>query len=68
MTALITTAQVGAIGWICLAWAFLVAAVGIPLIRKARARGKRLFADEPTARVRALHQDTTHAHEQDAVL
>lgn len=65
MTALITEGQVAAIGWLCLAWAFLTAAVGIPLIRKARARGKRLFADEPTARVRALHQDTTHLHDLD---
>ena len=49
-----------------------IAAVGflvlvILTIRKARARGKRLFADEPTARVRALRQDTSHQYEQDAM-
>lgn len=51
MTALITEGQVAAIGWLCLAWAFLTAAVGIPLIRKARARGKRLFVDLPKTRL-----------------
>lgn len=50
--------------------AFEVVAVGflvlvILTVRKARARGKRLFADEPTARVKALHQVTTHDHELD---
>ena len=35
-------------------------------IRKARARGKRLFADEPTARVRALKSNTTNDHIYDA--
>ena len=48
-----------------------IAAVGflalvILTIRKARARGKRLFADEPTARVRALKSNTTNDHIWDA--
>lgn len=52
--------------------AYEVVAVGfvvlvILTVRKARARGKRLFADEPTARVRALHQDHSHQYEQDAL-
>lgn len=34
-------------------------------VRKARARGKRLFADEPAARVDALRATTTHEHEMD---
>jgi hypothetical protein len=35
-------------------------------VRKARARGKRLFADEPTARIKALGPDTRMDHRQDA--
>ena len=35
-------------------------------IRKARARGKRLFADEPTARIRAKCADTRIDHRWDA--
>ena len=50
--------------------AYEVIAVGflvlvVLTVRKARARGKRLFADEPTARVKALHQVTSHDHEMD---
>lgn len=53
-----------------LAVVYEVIAVGflvlvILTVRKARARGKRLFADEPTARAKALHQVTTHEHELD---
>jgi hypothetical protein len=53
--------------------AYEVAAVGflvlvILTVRKARARGKRLFADEPTARAKALHQVSTHDHEMDGFL
>ena len=49
-----------------------IAAVGFLVlvtltIRKARARGKRPFADEPTARVRSLRKDTSHQYEQDAL-
>jgi hypothetical protein len=36
-------------------------------VRKARARGKRLFADEPTARIRALSADTRMDHTQDVL-
>ena len=35
-------------------------------IRKARARGKRLFADEPTARIKGLSADTRIDHRFDA--
>ena len=49
-----------------------IAAVGflvlvILTIRKARARGKRLFADEPTARIKGLKADTRMDHSQDAL-
>lgn len=37
-------------------------------VRKARARGKRLYGDEPKARAKALRQDTSHAHEMDGFL
>ena len=51
--------------WQVIAVAFLVlVAYGV---RKARKRGERIFRDEPLARVRALHQDTTHTHEMDAL-
>lgn len=56
--------------WDAASWFFILSVVSagvIQLIRKARARGKRLFADEPTARVKALHQDVTHLHEMDAL-
>jgi hypothetical protein len=49
--------------WELAAVAFLVGV--IVTVRKARARGKRLFADEPTARVKSLHRVTTHEHERD---
>lgn len=65
MTALITEGQVGAIGWIALAWLFLVLGVSIPLIRAARARGKRLFVDGPTKRSKALLPDTRFDHTMD---
>lgn len=34
-------------------------------VRKARARGKRLFADEPTARIKGLSADTRIDHKWD---
>lgn len=57
--------QLLAVAWEATAMAFLVLVV--LTVRKARARGKRLFADEPTARVRALHSDHSHQYEQDAL-
>lgn len=65
MTSLITTGQVGTLGWIALAWLFLMLGVGIPLIRKARARGKRLFVDKPNEVLSHLKYDTTHVHDYD---
>lgn len=53
-----------AVLWEICAVGFLVLVV--LAIRKARARGKRLFADEPTARVRALKSNTTNDHIWDA--
>jgi len=68
MTALLTAAEVAQAAWVAAAWAFIIAAFGGGLlIRKARARGKRLFRDEPTARVKSLHQDNSHLHEADAL-
>lgn len=66
MTALITEGQVAGGAWVALSWAFVIAVFGgALLIRKARDRGKRLFRDEPLARVRSLTSDHTHAHEMD---
>lgn len=45
--------------------ASIISAPVIVVVRKARARGKRLFADQPDQRARSLHQDTTHLHETD---
>ena len=56
--------------WDLAAWFFLLSVASaslIGLVRKARARGRRLFATEPTARVRALKSNTSHAYEQDAM-
>ena len=58
------------LAWTIAAWWFIASVFGAPVflaIRKARARGKRLFADEPTARVRALKSNTSHQYEQDAL-
>lgn len=57
--------QLLAVAWELGAATFIV--LVILTVRKARARGKRLFRDEPLARVKALHQDHTHQHEQDAM-
>ena len=53
-----------AVLWEVAAVAFLV--LVILGIRKARARGKRLFADEPTARIKGLSADTRMDHRWDA--
>lgn len=56
--------QILAALWELAAVGFIVLA--ILGVRKARARGKRLFRDEPLARVRALKSDTTNDHIWDA--
>jgi hypothetical protein len=59
-----------AAAWTAAAIFFLISVASaslIGLVRKARARGKRLFRDEPLARVHALKSNATHAYEQDAV-
>jgi len=56
--------------WDLAAWFFLLSVASaslIGLVRKARARGRRLFRDEPLARVHALKSNATHAYEQDAL-
>ena len=53
-----------AVLWEIAAVSFLV--LVILTIRKARARGKRLFADEPTARIKGLSADTRMDHRFDA--
>ncbi len=56
--------------WDVAAWFFLLSAASaslIGLVRKARARGRRLFRDEPLARVHALKSNASHAYEQDAM-
>ena len=50
--------------WEVAAVSFLV--LVILTVRKARARGKRLFADEPTARIKAKTADTRIDHRWDA--
>ena len=49
------TGQIAAVAWIALSWLFLAAVVWT--IRRARARGKRKFRDEPLKRLNALHPD-----------
>lgn len=53
--------------WIGIAWnlaaiffiASVFAAPFVLFVQRCRARGKRLFRDQPTARVRALHHSPT---------
>ena len=49
------TARLAQLAWQLGAVGFLASVVWT--IRKARARGKRKFVDEPMARVHALHPD-----------
>lgn len=52
--------------WVTGSGVFLV---GVVLtVRKAKARGKRLFVDQPNAVLAQLKHDRSHSHEQDAVL
>jgi hypothetical protein len=54
--------------WDAAAWFFLLSVASTPfvaLVVKCKARGKRKFADEPLARVRALRP--TADHSQDAL-
>lgn len=57
--------QLAQILWQLAALAFL--ALVVFTVRKARARGKRKFVDEPTARVRALRRDMSGNHYEDAL-
>lgn len=52
MSVLISEGQVVGGAWVALAWAFIIATFfGGFLVRKARARGKRLFVDLPMKRL-----------------
>ena len=58
------------IAWNVAAIFFLLSAAAAPfvvLVRKARARGKRLFRDEPLKRLRGLHPDAREDHRWDAM-
>ena len=58
------------IAWNVAAVFFLLSAAAAPfvvLVRKARARGKRLFRDLPNERLRGLHADTRQDHRWDAL-
>jgi hypothetical protein len=55
--------------WDAGAWFFLLSIVSagvIQLVRKCKARGRRLFVDEPNAVLRSLHPDTRIDHRWDA--
>ena len=57
--------EIAAAVWELLAVAFLV---GVVLtVRKARARGQRLFVDEVNARIDKLSQPPVYDHSQDAI-
>lgn len=55
--------------WTFASWYFLASVVSAPiflLVRRLRARSKRLFVTGPTERVKALHVVADHS--QDAIL
>ena len=56
--------QIGAALWEIAAVGFIVLVV--LTIRAARARGKRLFVDEPTKRIKGLSADKRMDHRFDA--
>lgn len=56
--------QLLAVAWELAAATFIV--LVILGVRKARARGKRLFVDGPTARIKAKTADTRIDHRWDA--
>ena len=56
--------------WDLAAWFFLLSVASaslIGLVRKARARGRRLFRDLPMQRLQGMHPDTRIDHRQDAL-
>jgi hypothetical protein len=55
--------------WDLAAWGFLLSVASaslIGLVRKARARSKRLFRDLPMQRLQGMHPDTRIDHRWDA--
>ena len=56
--------QIAAVGWELAAASFIVLVV--LTVRKARARGRRLFRDEPMARIDKLAQPPVSDHRWDA--
>ena len=62
--------QIAGFIWDLLVWLFLLSIASaslIGLVRKARARGRRLFRDLPMQRLQGLHPDTRIDHRQDAL-
>ena len=58
------------IAWTLAAWflfASILAAPFVALVQRARARGRRLFRDQPNEVLRQLHPDTRLDHRQDAI-
>lgn len=56
--------------WIAVLWELAAASflvLVILTVRKARARGRRLFRDEPMARIDKLAQPPVYDHSQDAL-
>lgn len=56
------------LAWTIAAWWLIASVISAPvflIVRKVRARSKRLFVDQPTNRVRALHAVADHS--QDAI-
>ena len=47
--------------------ASVVAAPFVALVQRARARGRRIFRDQPNEVLRQLHPDTRMDHSQDAL-
>ena len=62
--------QVPGLIWDICVWLFLASFVLAPfvaLVQRDRARGRRLFRDQPNEVLRQLHPDTRLDHRQDAI-
>ena len=62
--------QIAGLIWDICVWLFLASFVAAPfvaLVQRARARGRRLFRDQPNEVLRQLHPDTRMDHSQDAL-
>jgi hypothetical protein len=57
------------LAWDLAAWFLITSVIAAPLValvRKCKARGKRLFRDLPAQRLEGLHPDTRIDHRWDA--